>query len=174
MSHEKSSRKPIPIDVSVKAMAWEHKVSRRVEFSETDMAGIVHFTNFFRYMETVEHSFYRALGFSVILRHLEPPVGLPRVHASCDYKRPLRFEDVVEIHLIVREKKIRTLTYEIRFTRVEPGPSEEVAVGKLVVVCVGRSETGELHSVPLPTSIIEKVQVAPGSPVSWRAPVVPD
>ena len=33
-------------------MAYEFKVQRRVEFSETDMAGIVHYANFFRYMET--------------------------------------------------------------------------------------------------------------------------
>ena len=32
-------------------MPYEFKAVRRVEFSETDMAGIVHFSNFFRYME---------------------------------------------------------------------------------------------------------------------------
>ena len=35
-------------------MAYEFKVTRRVEFSETDMVGIVHYSNFFRYMETAE------------------------------------------------------------------------------------------------------------------------
>ena len=39
---------------------------RTVEFSETDMAGIVHYSNFFRYMESAEHAFFRALGFSVV------------------------------------------------------------------------------------------------------------
>ena len=36
---------------------------RRVEFSDTDMAGIVHFANFYRYMEQAEHDFFRSLGF---------------------------------------------------------------------------------------------------------------
>ena len=46
-------------------MPYEQRIRRRVEFSETDMAGIVHYSNFFRYMEAAEHEFFRALGFSV-------------------------------------------------------------------------------------------------------------
>ena len=50
-------------------MAYEFKVRRRVEFSETDMAGIVHYSNFFRYMEAAEHAFFRSLGLSI---HKQP------------------------------------------------------------------------------------------------------
>jgi len=100
-------------------MSFEYKAIRRVEFSETDMAGIVHFSNFFRYMETAEHGFYRSLGFSVILRNYDPPLGFPRVHAECDYKKPLRFEDQLEIHLIVSTKRPKVLTYLFRFNKVE-------------------------------------------------------
>ena len=59
-------------------MPSEFTVRRRVEFSETDMAGIVHYSNFFRYMETVEHAFYRSLGFSVVQDRHDPPVGRRR------------------------------------------------------------------------------------------------
>lgn len=59
-------------------MPHDFKATRRVEFSDTDMAGIVHFSAFFRYFETVEHSFIRSLGFSVILPGMEPPMGFPR------------------------------------------------------------------------------------------------
>ncbi len=34
-------------------------ITRRVEFHETDMAGIMHFANYFRWMETCETDFYR-------------------------------------------------------------------------------------------------------------------
>ena len=40
-------------------MATPFRVTRRVEFHETDMAGIVHFSNFFRYMEFAEVEFLR-------------------------------------------------------------------------------------------------------------------
>ena len=54
-------------------MSYEFKVVRRVEFADTDMAGIVHYSNFFRYMEMAEHGFFRALGHSVVMDHFAPP-----------------------------------------------------------------------------------------------------
>jgi YbgC/YbaW family acyl-CoA thioester hydrolase len=141
-------------------MTSEFKASRRVEFSETDMAGIVHFSNFFRYMETVEHAFWRSLGTSVVMTQFETPLGWPRVHAACDYKRPLRFEDTVEMHLRVVEKRARSLAFEIRFMRISPGPVEEVALGKLVVVCVQKNPDGTLQAVPLPEAIANQIEVA--------------
>lgn len=144
-------------------MPFEHRVTRRVEFNETDMAGIVHFANFYRYMETVEHAFLRSLGHSVVLRDHVPPLGFPRVHASCDFKRPLRFEDVVELHLLVKEKRPRSLSYQIRFRRIEPGPVEEVARGHLIVVCVSKSPDGTMQAVPIPASLADQVEVAPAA-----------
>ncbi len=92
-------------------MAFEIKLQRRVEFSETDAAGIVHFSNFFRYMESAEHAFFRSLGYSIMMRRFDPPLGFPRVHVSCDYRSPLRFEDLVEVHLLVRMKMAKVLSY---------------------------------------------------------------
>lgn len=145
-------------------MASEFKATRRVEFSETDMAGIVHFSNFFRYMETVEHAFWRSLGTSVVMTQFDPPLGLPRVHAACDYRRPLRFEDTVEMHLRVIEKRARSLTFEICFFRVEPGPREEVAVGKLIVACVQKNADGSLQAIPLPAALAAQIEVSPTLP----------
>ena len=59
-------------------MAYEFKATRRVEFSDTDMAGIMHYSNFFRFMETAEHGFYRSLGFSVVMQEIDPRLGWPR------------------------------------------------------------------------------------------------
>ena len=74
-------------------MAFEYKVTRRVEFSDTDLAGIMHFSNYFRFMETAEHAFFRSLGYSVVLSRNGLPLCLPRVHATCDFFAPLGFED---------------------------------------------------------------------------------
>src|SRR5262245_32343676 len=117
-------------------MPYEFKATRRVEFSDTDMAGIMHFANFFRFMETAEHGFYRSLGFSVVMPDTDPRLGWPRVHAECDYKRPLRFEDLVEIHLLVSEKKSKALTLAFRFRKLEGSTALEVARGALTIVCV--------------------------------------
>lgn len=142
-------------------MPYEFKVTRRVEFSETDMAGIVHYSNFFKYMETAEHAFYRSIGYSVVMTGMEPPLGWPRVNAQCDFKRPLRFEDEVEIHMLVERMGASSITFQFRFARVAPGPREEVGRGRLTVVCVKRIPGGGFEAVPIPAGIREQVQAAP-------------
>lgn len=141
-------------------MPFEFKVTRRVEFSETDMAGIVHYSNFFKYMESAEHAFFRSLGFSIVTENLEPSLGWPRVHAQCDFTQPLRFEDEFEVHLLVQEKKSRTLTYLFRFTRLKPLPVP-VARGVITVVCVTRDATGKMCATPIPAEIAGQIEVAP-------------
>ena len=142
-------------------MAYEFKAVRRVEFSETDMAGIVHYSNFFRYMETAEHGFFRSLGFSMVMNKSDPPVGWPRVHAACDYLHPLRFEDEVEIHMLVSEKKSKALSYVFRFWKRNASPPVEVARGKLTVVCVTHDADGKMKAAPIPESIADRIEVAP-------------
>jgi acyl-CoA thioester hydrolase len=134
---------------------------RSVEFSETDMAGIMHYSNFFRFMEAAEHAFFRSIGFSVAARPGAPKVGWPRVHASCDYLRPLRFEDQVEVRLQVVEKKSKALTYEFRFMKLVGGvASEEVAKGRLTVVCVEHQPDGTMRASVIPPAISDQIEVA--------------
>ena len=140
-------------------MPYEFKIQRRVEFSETDMAGIMHYSNFFKFMETAEHAFYRSIGLSVVMKDADPPLGWPRVHAECDYSAPLRFEDLVEVHMLVKEKKNKALTYAFRFYKLE-GERAEVARGALTVVCVTH-EGGEMKAVKIPKKLADQIQVAP-------------
>src|SRR5947199_4360758 len=123
-------------------MPYEFKATRRVEFSETDMAGIMHFANFFRFMETAEHGFYRSLGFSVVMPQTDPRLGWPRVHAECDYKKPLRLEDLVEVHLLVSEKRSKAISFAFRFRNLNVSPALEVARGGLTIVCVAHRPDG--------------------------------
>jgi acyl-CoA thioester hydrolase len=91
----------------------------------------------------------------------DPDVGWPRVHVACDFEHPLRFEDEVEAHLRVREKKEKALTYDCIFRRVNPEPTVEVARGALTVVCVTRDEAGKMRAAPIPESIAGRIEVAP-------------
>ena len=141
-------------------MPYEFKTVKRVEFSETDMAGIVHYSNFFRYMETAEHAFFRSLGFSVVTKQVDPPVGWPRVRAECEYKSPLRFEDEVEVHMLGTEKKSKSLTYQFRVRKLNAGPPLEVARGAVTVVCVTHAH-GKMTATSIPKSIADQIEVAP-------------
>lgn len=142
-------------------MAHRFTIQRRVEFSETDMVGIVHYSNFFKYMETAEHAFFRSLGMSIAGGGAEA-VGWPRVHAECDYRRPLRFEDVVEVELLVKERRERSLVYTFIFRKVNGEEREEVARGGLAVACVRRdAATGAMKSVSIPAEIVALIEPAP-------------
>ena len=145
-------------------MPYEFKVQRRVEFSETDMAGIMHYSNFFRFMETAEHAFYRSLGHSVVMKDVDPPLGWPRVRAECDYFKPLKFEDLVEVHMLVKEKKGKALTHVFRFYKLN-GSREEVARGALTVVCVAHVN-GAMRAVEMPKELADKIEVAPADMLS--------
>lgn len=143
-------------------MPYEFVKERTIEFSETDMAGIVHFANFFRWMESTEHAFFRSLGQTIHVNEGGRMQGWARVHASCDYREPVRYQDVVEVRLLVREKRPSALTYDFRFTKRENGGGREVARGTLTVVCVARGP-GEEHMrpEPMPPAVAELVEVAP-------------
>jgi acyl-CoA thioester hydrolase len=142
-------------------MAYEFKTVRRVEFAETDLAGIMHYSNFFRFMETAEHGFFRSLGFSIVTRQVEPPVGWPRIHAECHFKHPLHFEDEVEVHLLVAEKRSKALTYIFRFRKLNAEPPIEVARGKLTAVCVTHHSSGKMTACTIPKEIAGQIDVAP-------------
>jgi YbgC/YbaW family acyl-CoA thioester hydrolase len=136
-------------------MAHEFTITRRVEFNETDAAGIVHFSNYFRYMEYAEHAFFRSLGRSIVDHDLD--VGWPRVHCNCDYKKPLKFEDEVELQLLVSAKTSKSLSYQFRF-HID---GTEVARGGFTIVCVRRTEAGDMKAATIPPEITDLIEVAP-------------
>lgn len=137
-------------------MPTEFRTKRRVEFADTDAAGIMHFSRFFTFMEQAEHEFYRSLGFSVDWeKHESLGVGWPRVKAECEYLRPLRFEDEVEIQMVVREVKNRSLLLDFAFWH----RGEEAARGRLTVVCVAKDKTtGKLKAVAIPNEIRQRLE----------------
>ncbi|TDU66529.1 acyl-CoA thioester hydrolase [Prosthecobacter fusiformis] len=140
-----------------------HTLTDRVQFADTDMAGIVHFSNFFRYIERVEHDFFRALGMSIWDKSAEIPVdervGWPRVHVSCDFRAPLVFEEEFTMELLVEEVRPKTLRYLVRFWKQDGALSAE---GKLVAACVRRDPaTGKMKAVTIPDRIRSRITAAP-------------
>ncbi len=141
-------------------MAYQFKIRRLVEFSDTDMAGIVHHAVYFRYMEAAEHAFFRSLGLTVAPPKTPASVGWPRVHTEADFSAPLRFEDEVEIQLLVAEKKSKALTYAFRLRKLNAPKPYEVARGAITVVCIKMSN-GQMKATNIPKAIADKIQVAP-------------
>lgn len=135
----------------------EHVERRKMEWADTDAAGIVHFARFFVFMETAEHRFRDALGYPVGEGASNgSSLGWPRVSATCDYRRPVHFGEELEIHTRVVEKGTSSLTFAFTFRHDD----EPVAEGRMTSVCC-RMEP-EIHAVPIPDGLAEGIEVADG------------
>ena len=133
-------------------------IRRRVQFAETDMAGIVHFANYFRWMEEVEHAFFRSLGLSVAMTLPDGVrLGWPRVNVGCEYYGPLRFEDEVELRLRVTKVGGKSFSYEVDYLL----DGKPVALGRTTSVCCAHTPAG-LKAVTIPDPIRQKL--APSMP----------
>ena len=128
--------------------------TRRVEFAETDMAGIVHFSNFFRYMESAEVEFLRTLGLSVTMRTDGQRFGFPRVSASCEYLRPATFQDVIEVAVKIHHIGTKSVTYQFEFRK----SGELIAHGQVSTVCCRVLGEHQLESIEIPANIRAKLE----------------
>ncbi len=138
-------------------MRTAYQTKRKIEFADTDMAGIVHFTRFFVFMESAEHEFLRSLGTSVATEWEGNKIGWPRLAASCEYLSPLRFEDEVDICLWVSKKGTKSLTYQFHFTR----QGEDVARGQLTTVCCITNPGEKLRAISIPDFIANQIGCPP-------------
>ena len=125
------------------------RLRRRVQFYETDAAGIVHFSWFFRYMEEAEHAMWREAGISI--HPSDSSIGWPRIAASFDFRRPLRFEDEFDVVIRVAELKSRTIRYECALEK----DGETLASGTMTIACVKKTPT--MQAIDIPADIRERL-----------------
>ena len=135
----------------------EHRLTRRVQFHETDAAGLVHFSVYFRYMEEAEHALWRAAGLSI--HPASSDIGWPRRTASFEYHRALRFEDEFEVHIRVTAVEERAIRYRCLLTR----GGERIATGDLAITCVSKKPQEPMKSIPIPADIAARFRPAPGA-----------
>ena len=132
----------------------EYRLRRRVQFYETDAAGIVHFSCFFRYMEEAEHALWREAGLRI-----HPPdseIGWPRVAASFDFHGMLCFEEEFDVCIRVAALTQKTIRYTCLLTRDDT----KIAAGALTIACVRRRPNQPMEAIDIPAEIAERFQVA--------------
>jgi acyl-CoA thioester hydrolase len=137
---------------------------RRVEFCETDAAGIVHFSQLIIYMEQAEHALLRSVGLSVAVHataHKDPlrkdyvagsDLRWPRVNVECQFRSPARFEDVLIDFVTISKLGEKSITYSHRLVLGE----EVVAEGSMTSVCCIQTASG-MQSTPIPSFFQESL-----------------
>jgi acyl-CoA thioester hydrolase len=127
---------------------------RRVEFAETDAAGMVHFSMFFRYMEEAEHAVWRAAGMDIYANHEER--SWPRISAGFDFKAPLRFQDEFEVRTSIANVTRSTIQWAHEVTRGDV----VIGSGTVTAVYVNKLAGGAMKSAEIPQDIISKLRSA--------------
>ena len=134
---------------------------RRVEFRDTDAAGIVHFSAFFFWMESAEHELLRTLGLRVFERQADGSEhSWPRVSVTCDYASTARFGEEIDIAVHVAAVGRTSVTY--RFVFAHEGRA--VAEGKVVAVRCLLRPGGRLQAVAIPVDIVARLTAAGREP----------
>ncbi len=128
--------------------------TRFVEFADTDMAGIMHFSAFFRFMEAAEHALLRSLGMSVFKEAGGEVVTFPRVAATCEYYSPARCEEVLDIEVTVERVGTKSVTYDFALSQA----GRKVARGSMTSVCCRVPHGGVPISIPIPDEISSKLR----------------
>jgi acyl-CoA thioesterase FadM len=111
---------------------------RRIEWIDTDAAGIYHWTTAFRLAEAAEAALHTALGIA------DRTFGVtPRVGVAAEFKRPLRFNDPVDVELAVDALGRSSVRYSLAIT----GP-EGLAVSGHVTACLIDGASGRATPWP--------------------------
>ncbi len=130
----------------------EHRYRRRVQFAETDQAGVVHFSWYARYMEEAEHAMWREAGLSIAPAGSD--IGFPRVACSVDFHAPLHFEDEFEVWIRIEAFAARTIRYACTITRGDT----KVATGSMTAVCV-RKTRAAMKATEIPKEVADRFRV---------------
>lgn len=130
-----------------------------VEFADTDLAGIMHFANFFRFVECAEHAFFRSLGFRVHTANGAEHQGWPRLEVSCKYLKPARFEETLEICLRIEEIRNSTLHYTFSIFSVGTPHHTLLATGACSIIHVELDMSAhQIRKAPIPVTFRKKLE----------------
>jgi acyl-CoA thioester hydrolase len=92
----------------------------RVRYAETDKMGVVYYANYFVWFEVARADLLRGLGWSY--REMESAgVSLPVIEAHCQYQRPARYDDELEIVAQGRLLSPVRMEFVYEVKRVEDG-----------------------------------------------------
>ncbi len=128
--------------------------ARRVEFRDTDAAGIMHFSAYFTYMEEAEHELFRQLGTTVMQKvDEETTISWPRVAAECQYRGSARFEDIIEIEVSVRRLGRSSVTFTFEFSVGD----KHIATGTMTTVCCRFAKGEPPKSIPISEPLREQL-----------------
>ena len=97
-----------------------HIASVNVRFYETDMMGIAHHSNHFRWFEMARIEFLRQIGVS-LWDMMNEDIVFPIMNVSCNYKEPANFDDELHIETYLVKMTRAQMIFRYRMRRASDG-----------------------------------------------------
>jgi len=112
----------------------EFSVKVRVYYEDTDVAGVVYYVNYLKFMERARTEWLRHLGFDQVKLSADPGVIFAVRSAYVDYLRPARLDDLLEATLSVTRSGSASITFAQEIRRDD------------VVLCRGEVKIASLNA----------------------------
>ncbi len=126
----------------------------RANFSDTDAAGIVHFSTIFFWVEATEEALFRHLKLPFLRTEGAKLTGFPRVRVECDFLSPTYREDVVTVALTPAEIGDKKLVWAFHASV----GGRAVAKGALTTVYAWREGQGPMSAALVPLEVKAALQ----------------
>jgi acyl-CoA thioester hydrolase len=135
----------------------------RVRYSEVDRQGIVYYSRYLEYVDVAHIEYFRAVGFEyrdLIERHgLDPSV----IQARLEYKRPARFDEVLQVQ--ARVVAIGRSSFRMEYEITRPQGDDAIASAQIDYV---NFDTSTQSSRPVPQSIRRCIETFEG--ITYSSP----
>lgn len=115
----------LSIDPPLDSEAYAHVHQVRVRFAETDAMGVVHHANYPLYLEEARVAWLRAVGHDYAALRAEG-IDFAVIEAFVQYRSPLRFDDVVDVHVAIG--KATRMTFQVAYLLTVDGDPRATAV----------------------------------------------
>jgi len=127
--------------------------TRKTQFSESDAAGIIHFSQVAIYIEEVEHFFFQQEGYPIRLN--EPDTyHWPRVYFEASYLHPIL--PLVEIQISLNPSRVGTTSITWDWVVKGEERDDPLASGKMKTICC-KCHNGVVAPSTLPEPLKKKL-----------------
>ena len=126
-----------------------HRFALRVYYEDTDLAGIVYYANYLKFIERARTEMVRAAGIDQTRLKAEHGLVFAVKHVEADYISPAKFDDELQVETVLTQAKGASFVMEQTVLR----DATRLFFAKVQLVCL--NEQG--HAARLPADIRQRI-----------------
>jgi len=130
-------------------MPKPHTFSLRVYYEDTDLAGIVYYANYLKFIERARSEWVRGLGIDQALLRAQQGIVFAVRRVEADYLRPAVFDDVLSVHTTLADHSGARLVLDQAVLR----GGQTLFTARVTLVCLTAAGTATRFPSALRTAL---------------------